>query len=110
MTEIKERGWVFIELRNVTQEKKSMLFSLIYNFFFHICCRNFKNLKFIHYQLTLCFLAYATEIALIFIHVFIFAKKYLEKKGRSLRISWHYAEGVFHKLQQSVMEGWVGQK
>ena len=56
------------------------------------------------------FLAYATEIALIFIHVFIFSKKYLEKKGRSLRITWRYAEGVFHKLWQSLMEGLVGQK
>ena len=63
---IKGRGWVLVELR--TSHKK--LF------------------KFIHYQLTLsCVLAYAAEIALIFIHVFIFAKKYLEKKGRSLRIS-----------------------
>ena len=64
---IKGRGWVLVKLRNVTQE---------------------KNFKFIHHQLTLCcVLAYAAEIALIFIHVLIFAKKYFEKKGRFLCIS-----------------------
>ena len=71
----------------VTSHKKKITFFLD---FFHECCRDFKNLfKFVHCQLTLrCFfLAYATEIALTFIHVFIFAKKYLKKKGRSLRMS-----------------------
>ena len=43
-------------------------------------------------------MAYATEIDLIFVHVFTVAKIYLEKKGRSLRISGPYAEGIFHKL------------
>ena len=51
------------------------------------------------------FLAYATEIALTFIHVFIFAKKCLEKKSRSLLISLRYTEGVFHKSKR---DGGVG--
>ena len=103
-------GGVLVELRNVTQEKK-LRFSLIYNLFFHECCRDFKNLfKFVHCQLTLRWFFWLTlPKQPLHSYMFLYLPKNVLRKRVGLFL-YHYVTQRGSFINQSVMEGLVGSK